>query len=64
MERSNERKRRNHRLQSSELEKDKTITPPNSFEMGYDYYFLTTPKGMLGSFNCQISQRIGGGYYR
>jgi len=30
VERNNERKRRNHRLQGSELEKDKTITPPNT----------------------------------
>ena len=37
MERNNERKRRNHRLQGSEWGKDKTITPPNSSKMGYDY---------------------------
>ena len=30
MERNNERKRRKHRLQGSELEKEKTIIPPNS----------------------------------
>ena len=30
MKRNNERKRRNHRLQGSELGKDKTITPLNS----------------------------------
>ena len=37
MERNNERKRRNYSLQGSQLEKDKTITPPNSSKMGYDY---------------------------
>ena len=40
MERNNERKRWNHRLQGSELEKDKTINPLNPSQSDNPIYNL------------------------